>query len=201
MLPAPAHQRRRQECQQQRQQENDGGVNGGKAIHKTLCGRATGLRLFDRVHDARQQRPFRGGCHAQHQLAMVVDAAGVERVAHGLVCRLAFAGDRRLVDAATALRYQPIERYACAGCDAHQRARLHARCWLALHAAIGLQHIGCFGRQIQQAPNGMARFVHGAIFDAFGGNVQRHHHRCFWPLADQHSTGHGHRHEGVNAQA
>jgi hypothetical protein len=70
-----------------------------------------------------------------------------------------------------------------------------------LPAAVGLLHLGLFGRQRQQALDGVARAVHGARLDQLGNGIQRHHHRGLGPLADDEGAGDGHRHQRVDVQA
>ena len=53
---------------------------------------------------------------------------------------------------------------------------------------------------MQQIANRHAGLVHGLVFNALGGGVQRHDHGRFGPLANDEGAGDGHRHQRMNAQ-
>ena len=110
------------------------------------------------------------------------------------------AGNGGLIDRAFAFGHQTIEGYACPGRHAQYRAQRHILGGHALGAAVGLQHIGGLGCQLQQAADGQAGLVHGLIFDALGSGVQRHDHGRLRPLADDEGTGHSHGHQCMNAE-
>ena len=169
-------------------------------IHKALGGRFAGLGLGDRLHDAAQQAVVAGLVHGDEQQAVLVDAARPHGIAWAFVRRGALAGDGRLVDAAETLGDGAIQRNLLARQHAHDGVQRHGlQCCVGV-AAIGLLHLGGAGGAGQQLPKGVAGAVHGLVFQALGGNVQGHHHGRLGPLANQKGPGHGHSHQGMDAQ-
>ena len=67
-------------------------------------------------------------------------------------------------------------------------------------AAIGLLHGRSFRCQLHQAANGMACAVQRLRLDQLGHCEQKHHHRRFRPLADQHRARHRNAHQRVDVE-
>ncbi|MDT4841971.1 hypothetical protein FQZ97_758490 [compost metagenome] len=153
------------------------------------------------MDDARERGVGRHGRHAKHQRAGLVDGAGKHRIARGLVDRDALARDRRLVDGAGAFEHHAVQRHALAGADAGHGIERHRVGAHGLPAAVGLPHLGLFGRQREQALDGVARAVDGAGLDELGDGVQRHHHRGLGPLADDEGARDGDGHQRIDVEA
>ena len=198
--PRPACQPRPQQRHTQRKGKHGRRVHGGKPIDKTLDRCARALRLLHCMDDARQHRIAGRHGHLKLQRGVLIDGAGKYLIPRGFFHRHALAGDRCLVDGAVTCQHPAIQCQTLARLDANNRPPGNVLHRHAAPCAIGLAHFGHGRRQIQQSFNGMAGAIHRARLDPFRQRIQRHHHGRLGPLPDDKSTGHGHRHQGGNAE-
>ena len=152
------------------------------------------------MDDARQHRIAGRHGHLKLQRGVLIDGTGKYLIPRGFFHRHALAGDRCLVDGAVTCQHPAIQCQTLARLDAHNRPPGNVLHRHAAPCAIGLAHFGHGRRQIQQSFNGMAGAIHRARLDPFRQRIQRHHHGRLGPLPDDKSTGHGHRHQGGNAE-
>ena len=200
LRPCHIHQPGHEHCHCHGQRKHHGRVDGGKLVHKLLRGRAASLGLLDRMDDAGQRGVAGRGRDPHFQGAGVVDGAGKQGVAHGLVHGHALARHRGLVHRTRARDDHAIERHARARPDAHHGVQRHAGRRGLLPGAVGLAHLGRVGGQVEQALDGVARPVHRTRLDQLGQGIQRHHHGGLGPLADDKRPGHGHGHQRIDVE-
>jgi hypothetical protein len=199
LMPAPVQQPGREQAQGNRQHQHDGGIDLGEAVDKALVGaledcacstawtmRAIRLSLAGAVTRS---------CSSPSWLMEPAYSSSP-----GPLCASALSPVMGAWLTELSLGDQAVQRHASAGRHAQHGAQGHLAGGHAHSAAVGLQHIGGLGRQLQQIADGQAGLVHGLVFDALGRCIKRHDHGGFGPLADDEGARDGHGHQGMNAE-
>ena len=88
------------------------------AVGQPLDRRARALRLGDHLDDAGEHGFGADLFGSHHQRAVLVERAGDQPVAVGLLDRHGLAGEHRFVDRGTAFEHDAVDRDAVAGADA-----------------------------------------------------------------------------------
>ena len=152
------------------------------------------------MNDTCQRGVGCGGQDAVFQGAGFVDGSCKNRIADGFLYRQAFPCDGRLVDGGIPGSYLAIETDSFARSYPDQCAYGDGFNVNFKPCAIDLLHRGALRRQIHQAAYGIARPIQRLRFDQLGDRKEEHDHGRFWPLSNQHRTGHRDTHQRIDVQ-
>ena len=191
---------RRQHDEQPDSYQHGRHKNTLEAVSKSLGGRFLRLRLGHHFHHARQRALPRQLGHLDDQRALAVDGSGEHLVARLFLHRHGFAGDWRLVHRRGARRHLAVGGDALPGFDDHPVAALQGFDPHFDLRTVPL-HDGGLGRQFRQRLDGLARPVHGHVFQRMAQTEQEQQQRAFFPGTERRRPSCRDNHQDVDVEA
>ena len=170
-----------------------------KPLHKRLGRGPLSLGALDQMDHARERRVRPPARDLDLEGTPAVDRPREHFVAHVLLDRQRFAGDRSLVEVALARHHLSIERHFLPRPDHDDVA--HVDLIDADAPLLGTSPYQGFDRcQVHQRADRAAGSIHAARFEQLCERKQKGDRRRFEPLADRHGSHHGNQHQHIDVQ-
>ena len=191
-----ARDQRGNDGENERRDDDDRGIPARKARDECLGRRFLIRRLFDEGENAFDRGFLVGDRDAHLEHASLVDASADDLIARMCLARHGFAGQRRGVEQAVALRDDAVERDALARANNDRRADLDfVGEYLLLSAAA--QNARRIGADIHERGDGAARTLHRIALEPLADLVEQHNGDALGVVAERECADGCNRHEEI----